>query len=204
MRRTVHSVFATVFAAVCACLAAPAGWADQWAPPMTRLVASELGNYGLIIVPDPLKDADADCASVGTLFRLRQDGTQQHIWRARFVNYPMGVRIGPKGQVITLDTYAHPGGDHAVVVYGRRGEVMADYALKDLLTPEERRRVPGTMSGPMWLGAPGFGYPDAQVVLTYYAEVPHLVIRPAATRGRAIRINLETGKLKRQGNYVNL
>lgn len=169
---------------------APA-WADRWGAPTPRVFASEAGRFGFVAVPEQNEAGAAgkvpSGTSFGTLFRLDAQGQQVTVWKRSLINVPMTVLVSDLGDVVTLDTYARPGREHALVVYGPAGQVLADYRLEQLLTPQEIATVPHSMSGRFWTRGRVFRF-------THYGDAPHLVIRPE--HGRVVRVNLQTGKLK--------
>jgi hypothetical protein len=120
--------------------------ADTWAPPVPRIFASPSGKYGIKVVP-PTKDGSRADAVV---FTLDARGNEKALWRARLVNVPYQVFVTDAGRVITLDTYARIGYEHAVVIYGDDGRVRADYELEQLLTSAEITKLPTTVASRWW------------------------------------------------------
>lgn len=170
------------------------GRTDSWGPPHPSIFASDDGCYAVTVVPP--KSGGSDGRAMAFLFRPGSNGASIPVWKWKLVNLPQQVLISGNRaaavSVVTLDTYARLGFEHALVVYGPQGKLLADYRLEDLLTPQELARVPASVSSRFWTEERVFRFTD-------YGRVPHLVIRRASDTnqtGRAIRINLQTGKLR--------
>ena len=158
--------------------------ADSWPPPRPRVFAEPLqGRYAFKSLPG---------SGEGVLFTLDTDGKEQVMWRAALVNVPHRVIVGRSGKhVVTLDSWGRFGGEHALVVYGEKGKVLADFKLEDLLTKKEIEGLPNLFnSGLRW---------------TQYAEFeeqgtdPELVVRMKYEDwSKTFRVSLNTGKLAKE------
>lgn len=140
----------TVFTAIAVLLLAVSALADDWASPTPRIFASPGGSLALRVI-SPERWYEQHATSTAVLFRPgRTAADDKVVWERNLVNVPMDVVIDEVGRVATLDTYAQTGYKHAVVIYNRDGNVIADYALEDLLTAEQIGRVPRSTSSRWW------------------------------------------------------
>ena len=128
--------------------------ADSWVGPYPRIFAPWTGNRGFKVVPPKAPTLNAQ--AVGTLFIVNDDGTDKIVWQTPLVNIPMYALVEPDGKyVITFDTYAHLGYEHALVIYDATGKVIADLKLEDLFTKEEiDKHVESTVSSRFWCTGP--------------------------------------------------
>lgn len=112
---------------------------DLWGPPKPYERLSEDGSKAVRIEPGELKNAISERKQVraATLtVSSVQDDTRFELWSMELVNSiePLDAAVSNDGaHVITFDNYGGAGyGDKVVVLYSR-GDVLASYALKDLL-----------------------------------------------------------------------
>jgi hypothetical protein len=103
------------------------------------------------------------------------------------VNIPVLAFVANDGKhVVTLDTWAKLGYEHALVVYGENGAVVADYDLDALLSGDEiAASVVHTMNARRWLQG---------ATTAFDAAGQAFVIR--LQWGRVIRVALSTGKIE--------
>jgi hypothetical protein len=86
---------------------------------------------------------------------------------------------------VTFDTWAKLGYEHALVVYGEQGDVIADYDLDALLSADEiDGRVVETVGGRRWL---------QDATIAFDSGDTAIVIR--LPWGKIIRVALSTGKM---------
>ena len=89
------------------------------------------------------------------------------------------------GYVVTIDTHYNAGGPHSLVVYGPKGDVVADYHLDDLLTKEEiDKHVTQSVSSRWWARG-------AEVSID--ADKGFAVVK--LKWGKLLEVSLKTGKL---------
>jgi hypothetical protein len=152
---------------------------DSWLVPKPRIFASQFGDYGLRMIPgEPNASA--------TLFTLSEKAEEQTAWQGPLVNIPHRVYISDNGRVVTVDTYARVGYEHALVTYDEKGKVLADYRLEDLLTAEEiKAHVVESVSSRWWNTEAqiGFSSEDGE---RFVIKLPW---------GKVIAVDLNTGKL---------
>ena len=92
--------------------------------------------------------------------------------------------------MITLDTWAHVGYEHCLVIYGQKGKVIADFKLEDLLTDKEIAGLPATLSSRGWSDKDLAEFEDRSL------GFDELVIRMKYKEwARVIRISLASGKI---------
>ncbi|MGB7159384.1 MAG: hypothetical protein WBD40_15055 [Tepidisphaeraceae bacterium] len=98
-----------------------------------RVFASPSGRTGLKVVPDAKGMAAAAIA-----FTLAADGSERVLWRRPMKNIPGDVLVFDHGEevyVLTLDTWGAVSGEHAMVVYGSKGDVVQDLRPSALTSP---------------------------------------------------------------------
>jgi hypothetical protein len=114
------------------------------------------------------------------------DGKETEIWSRELVNIPVRAFVADDGKhVVTFDTWAKLGYEHALVIYGEKGDVVADYGLDALLTPEETALLVETVGGRRWLQ-------DATIAL----HDGDSAIVVALAWGKTIRVTLATGRVE--------
>jgi hypothetical protein len=164
---------------------APAAFADKWFPAPPSIHAAPGGTFGFKVIPD--FHARADAQARGVLFTLDETGREIVVWDKPLVNTPARVIVQGDGKhIVTVDTYQQFGSDHALVIYGEQGKVVADFKLEDLLTQDEiDKNVSKT------------------VAFRYWTEKADVHTVPEFNRvditlawGRTIKINLTTGKFE--------
>jgi len=165
-----------------------AAWADSWPNAGSRVFAETTGGRGFKVIPISAAAGThaGEVQSRGVLFYLENDGTEKVLWDKLLVNIPVGVLVSSRGNcVVTLDTWAHMSYEHGLVVYGAKGEVVADFKLEDLLSKDEiQKNVDQSVSSRNWLR-------DANTRFDETAE--HLVI--TLKWGKLITLDLKTGKI---------
>lgn len=142
--------------AVCMLLAAASmALADIWAKPGPRLFAGDFGQHGFRML-NPQEDGK----SIGELYAIGNDGKEFVIWRSELVNVPQDVFIAPGGKrVITIDTHGHLGGQHSVIVYDERGQVIADHDTYDFFNEDDlRHHIRRSVSSLHWAKAVVFSF----------------------------------------------
>ena len=160
--------------------------ADTWAEPSPRLFASDIGPvaYGFKVLPT---SPTFETSATGELFRLAPDGMTPTVWRGMLRNLPLNAYITPRGQVVTVDTYAGDRqGRHALVIYDPKGKVLADLTYAEVVRGkvEHPRFQVGGISGPFLSQA-------YAVKFTYESK---LLLAFKDAQGRGPVFNPETGK----------
>lgn len=165
--------------------------ADSFQRPDARVFASKLGSFGFKSVP--VENADHDFEhSHGMLFTLNASGKEHVLWETRLLNVPHRALVSDHGKyVVTLDTglgAIATGTKHCLVIYGRKGKVIADFQLGDLLTEEEiaQHAPPATKGDTRWFFREArfeFDYDNDQLVITF-------------EWGKTLRISLSKGTVK--------
>jgi hypothetical protein len=158
--------------------------ADSWPGSRPQVYASSAGTHRFKTRPPQLSTWSGK--SQGTLVTVAADGRETPLWTAELVNIPVVAYVTDDGKsVVTLDTWARLGYEHALVVYGDRGTVVADYPLDALLSKDEiASSVIHTMNARRWLqGATIELDTRGQLVITLQW-------------GRIIRVALATGKIE--------
>jgi hypothetical protein len=178
---------------------AGASRADLWPAPHNTVFASKYGSHGVgIRVKNKSADEiDQETATkpqgerqylhvTARLFRLDEPGNPnpQTIWQKPIPFVPSQVLVSDSGDVVSIDEYFQLGYRHALVVFNRQGDIIADYKLEDLLTPTEIKwRVQCTVSSRHWMmGA-----------VTDFTYGSFLLIR--LKWGKLITVDLDSGKL---------
>jgi hypothetical protein len=158
--------------------------ADSWPGARLQIFKSASGEYSLRTRPPQLSTWSGK--GQGTLFTLSADGTENVMWSRELVNIPVKAFIADTGKhVVTFDTWAKLGYEHALVVYGEQGDVIADYDLDALLSADEiDGRVVETVGGRRWL---------QDATIAFDSGDTAIVIR--LPWGKIIRVALSTGKM---------
>lgn len=127
--------------------AAATARADDWASPTTKYVKSDSGRYRAVVVPGAAKKP----GSV-TLYDDRDPVRPKRLYQRRLVNEvaPVHILLADGGQLVTVDEWARAGYAHAVVIYDRKGKVVVDCALEQILLPEELSNVEQSTSSRWW------------------------------------------------------
>jgi hypothetical protein len=164
-------------------IAMAAGWlsraeGDTWLPPRPKIYASQFGEYGLKVIPNEPNTS-------ATLFTLNEKGEDQTAWQGPLVNLPYRVFVSDAGPVVTLDTYARVGYEHALVVYDAKGKVLADYRLEDLLTAAEIEAHVLITAGSRWW--------NTEAQLGFSPDGESFAIK--LEWGKVITVDVKTGKL---------
>jgi hypothetical protein len=159
--------------------------ADSWPGSRPQVYASAHGPYRFKTRPPQL--ATWSGKSQGTLVTLAADGTESMRWSRDLVNIPVLAYVANDGKhVVTFDTWARLGYEHALVIYGEHGDVVVDYDLEALLSAEEIGRfVRQTIGARRWLENATVAFDESE---------RGIVIR--LHWGRTIRLALETGKIE--------
>jgi len=121
------------------------------------------------------------------LLTVAPDGTETARWARDLVNIPVLAFVANDGKhVVTLDTWAKLGYEHALVVYGDDGAVVVDYDLDAVLSGDEiATRVAHTMNARRWLQG---------ATTTFDSSGNTFVI--TLQWGRVIRVALSTGAIE--------
>ncbi len=168
---------------------------DTWALPQPRIFAN--GQFAFKTLPTKTMDESGRVIfgnSEGVLFTLDEDGKDKVIWRARLVNTPVRAIIAQTGKyAITLDTWAHVGYEHCLVIYGEKGKIIADFKLEDLLTAKEIASLPATVASRGWSDKGVADFEDRSL------GFDELVIRMNYKGwAKVIRISLSSGKILKE------
>ena len=159
--------------------------ADSWPGSRPQVFASASGAYRFKTRPPQL--ATWSGTSNGTVVRAGPGGSETTIWSRELVNIPVSAFITDDGKhVVTFDTWAKLGYEHALVVYGEQGAVVVDYALEEILSAEEiNKSVRQTIGARRWLqGATiAFATGDSEIVV-------------GLQWGKTIRVALATGTIE--------
>jgi hypothetical protein len=171
-------------------------------PPLTagRVFASPSGHQGFKV---SLKD-------MGTLFRIDAEGSEVVVWQAKLLNHPGKVLFRDEGpEVVTVDDIDGIGRQHALVVYGKGGRVLGDYALEDLLTAGEiRDRVAKLSPSRRWTRKAEFSLTrDRFIARLKWAQFDFDPDSPTFTEildlpgGKLIEIDLKSGRLLKSAAF---
>jgi hypothetical protein len=163
--------------------------ADDWAAPTTKYVKSDSGRYRAVVVP-----GEKGRAGQMTLYDDRDATKPKRLYQRRLVNQvaPVHILLADGGQLVTIDEWSKAGYGHALVIYDRKGRVVVDCALEQMLLPEELPNVAESESSrwwrakehPMWL------------------EGSALFIKSAW--GAVLRFDLASGAQTRDGQRVSI
>lgn len=159
--------------------------ADSWPAPRPHVFAAAYGAYGFKTRPP--QHAIWSGKAHGTLFIPAEDGTEAVKWSRELVNIPVRAFVADDGKhVVTFDTWARLGYEHALVIYGEQGGVVADYNLEALLSADEiRKSVAQTAGSRHWLQNATIAFDDAWKAIVITLDW-----------GKVIRVTLATGTIE--------
>ncbi len=166
---------------------ATAARADDWAAPTTKYLKSESGRYRAVVVPG--QPGGKKHAGTITLFDDRDPVHPKKLYQRALVNEvaPVQILVADGGQLVTVDDWSKAGYKHVVVIYDKKGKVVVDCALEQVLLAEEILTVDETESSRWWRA-------KEQPV---WLEEGALMVRTAP--GPVIRFQLATGAQSRDG-----
>lgn len=155
---------------------------------------SEMRRRGMDTGPDgPLSYIYAK----GSLLQKEENGQTTLLWERRLYNRwaPLVVLISDSGKfVVTIDDWG--GNRHstnAAVIYSTKGNVVKRFAVSDILSESERKKVIMSTSGGFWGGGHHIDDPNGLLVLRILANAK-LPTEPGA-EFREKYIRLESGEL---------
>ena len=159
--------------------------ADSWPGSRPQVYASANGSYRFKTRPPQL--ATWSGKSHGTLVSLAPDGTETVRWSRELVNIPVSAFVADDAsRLVTFDTWAKLGYEHALVIYDDQGAVVVDYDLEALLSTDEiASSVVHTVSARRWLQGATIAFDNGG---------RDIVIR--LQWGKRIRVALATGKIE--------
>jgi hypothetical protein len=171
--------------ATSACVIAPATVSgDSWPGSRPQVYTSANGAYRFKTRPPQL--ATWSGKSYGTLVSLAPDGIEAMRWSRELVNIPVIAYVADDARhLVTFDTWAKLGYEHALVIYDDRGAVVVDYALDALLSADEIASfVVHTVSARRWLQGATIAFDNGEQDIVIHLQW-----------GKRIRVALATGKL---------
>lgn len=178
---------------------------DTWAGPRSSIYGC--GRYGvkILLKRRSIQDLFSDDAQrknrrtevTAMLFTLKDDGSENVLWRKPIEYIPADVRVSHRGWVVGVNQYARLGYNHSLVIWNPKGVRLADYKLEDLLTPDEiRAHVMRTTSSRRWRADFDFRHDG------YQGTYDFLLVRMYDSRFRGdeeweklITVDLRTGKI---------
>ena len=128
-------------------VASTAAQADDWASPTTKYVKSESARYRAVVVPG----GDKKPATL-TLYDDKDPVRPVKLYQRKLVNglAPVQILVADGGQVVTIDDWARAGYQHSLVIYDKKGKLVVDCALEQMLLPEELPGVEQSTSSRWW------------------------------------------------------
>jgi len=159
--------------------------ADSWPGSRPQVYASANGSYRFKTRPPQL--ATWSGKSHGTLVSLAPDGSETVRWSRELVNIPVSAFVADDAsRLVTFDTWAKLGYEHALVIYDDQGAVVVDYDLEALLSADEiASSVVHTVSARRWLQGATIAFDNGG---------RDIVIR--LQWGKRIRVALATGTIE--------
>lgn len=165
--------------------------ADDWAPPRKVTYYSANRQFGLEVTP--AKNGRAR----GAFLERRAAAAYSKTLEFKLLNKVSPVRalVADSGRyLVTFDNWAAVGyGDNVVVIYRANGMVVRKFALRELLTDNDMKRLPRTVSSIWWGGKHSLDEAAGTLVLEIVADsLARTGSRPQVTRH--LRIDLATGE----------
>jgi hypothetical protein len=116
--------------------------ADSWPGSRPQVYTSANGSYRFKTRPPQL--ATWSGKSYGTLVSLAADGTETVRWSRELVNIPVIAFVADDARhLVTFDTWAKLGYEHALVIYDEQGAVVVDDDLEAAAVCGRNRLVRG-------------------------------------------------------------
>jgi len=170
--------------------AAATARADDWAAPTTKYVKSDSGRYRAVVVPG--ESGGKKHAGSVTLFDDKDAVHPKKLYQRKLVNEvaPVQILVADGGQLVTIDEWSHAGFAHSIVLDDKKGKVVVDCALEQVLMPEEMKSVDESESSRWWRA-------KEQPV---WLEEGALFIKSAW--GPVLRFDLASGAQTRDGQRV--
>jgi hypothetical protein len=175
---------------ICAALATPAA-ADEWPTPTETFLKSDNGRYRARLVPRWEQGKGTI-----TLYDDQNPTAPRKVYDRRLVNKvaPVLTYLTNTGQLVTLDEWHHAGYDHALVVYDRRGRLIMDCHLDQLLLPTEKADVQQSVSSRWYRADPN----------PIWLDQPQTTIHIKTSWGPTMSFDLATGTQTRDGANVKI
>ena len=128
-----------------------------------REARSENGLFELSIRAG--RPDDDSRSARGVLRELPAEGRpSRKVWTARLANdvAPCAAAIHDKGRfVVTLDEFRRGGATHALVVYDRRGKLLRDFGLRELLHGDDWKHLTIDRRAVVWLDDAKWRFTDS-------------------------------------------
>jgi len=122
------------------------------------------------------------------VFKLDNAGSDVTVYQFNLVNIPHRLLLTDDAQyVVTMDSHGRVGYEHSLVIYGKNGRLIRDFALEDLLTEPELEKVPTSVSSRWWSQAGQFAFDENQEYLLIKLQT-----------GTRLKVQLKTGKVQRE------
>src|SRR4030095_15311712 len=114
-------------------------------------------------------------------------GTQRVRWSGELFNIPVSAFItDDASRLVTFDTWAKLGYEHALVIYDHHGAVVVDYDLEALLSADEiASSVVHTVSARRWLQGATIAFDNGGRDIVIGLQW-----------GKRLRVALATGKIE--------
>jgi hypothetical protein len=158
--------------------------ADSWPGPRPQVFASASGAHGFRTRPPQLSTWSGK--GQGTLFTLGANGSETVMWSRELINIPVRAFVTDDGKhVVTFDTWARLGHEHALVIYGEQGNVVVDYDLDALLSAEETGKLVETVGGRRWLEDAAIAFDESRDAIVITLQW-----------GRTIRVALSSSRIE--------
>jgi len=186
--------------------------ADKWLPPKPATFESRRATYRLTIFPAPPSrgaDTRKSAATPGceaVLERLKADGRRyEQLWRKSLINdvSPVSALVSEvDGSFVTFDNWGQKGiGDDVIVIYSGEGILRKKFSLTDLMSDEDFKRLPSSVSSVHWDGAHEIDYDGRTLSVRIVAvegisagEVDEGYVEQEG-QFRTVRIDMNTGKI---------
>jgi hypothetical protein len=178
--------------------------ADKWLPAQPQVFESRRATYRLTVFPAQPATAQLRCEAV--LERLAED--QRHyeqVWRKPLVNElaPVSALVSEAdGSFVTFDNWGSKGyGDDAIVIYSGAGTLRKKFALTDLMSDADFKRLPSSASSVHWGGPHELSHNErtlnVQIVAVEGLSVGESVEGNVEQEGefRTVRIDMNSGKV---------
>ena len=107
--------------------------------PHRLIFASQYGTHG-VTIHITYSDLAMDTVTA-KLFTYDETGKVKVLWEKRLTHLPKRVLVSDSGAVVALGQFARSTTrEHAIVVYDKTGEIVADHHIADIMPAEDVRR----------------------------------------------------------------
>jgi hypothetical protein len=172
-------------------------FADRWVSPKTQKYYSSNKVFYFKVIP---KEEDTPSRllsySIGELYERGRFWIPHQKWSIRLTNdvSPVSAVVSDNGKyVVTFDNWHEMGyGEDVVAIYGSEGNLVKKFKLEDILSKEEIKNIPHSVSSRWWGGSHYIDEADEILVLKIISNGKYPYEKDATFTEK--KIELTTGR----------